>query len=268
MLIRQFCVHGDDKTAIVRGAVALRRLPERIRTRSEEDGVMKIKTVPVVTETRAESLRRSLEQQIVRGELRPGDRLDEVELAERFNVSRTPVREALHALAAAGLIEMRSRQGATVSTVSISMLLEMFQIMAELEGLCASFAARRANAAQRRNLQAIHERLVRVIQDDEPEAFYEVNREFHEAIYDASNSEFIAEQTLALRNRVSPYRRYVTFLPGRMTATLDEHERVLNAILTADSAGAQAAMRDHVTLLGDNLTDFIAAIPPSVLKTA
>ena len=229
---------------------------------------MKIKTVPVVTETRAESLRRSLEQQIVRGELRPGDRLDEVELAERFNVSRTPVREALHALAAAGLIEMRSRQGATVSTVSISMLLEMFQIMAELEGLCASFAARRANAAQRRNLQAIHERLVRVIQDDEPEAFYEVNREFHEAIYDASNSEFIAEQTLALRNRVSPYRRYVTFLPGRMTATLDEHERVLNAILTADSAGAQAAMRDHVTLLGDNLTDFIAAIPPSVLKTA
>lgn len=229
---------------------------------------MKIKTVPVVTETRAENLRRSLEQQIVRGELRPGDRLDEVELAERFNVSRTPVREALHALAAGGLIEMRSRQGATVSTVSISMLLEMFQIMAELEGLCASFAARRANTTQRRNLQAIHERLVRVIQDDEPEVFYEVNREFHEAIYDASNSEFIAEQTLALRNRVSPYRRYVTFLPGRMGATLDEHERVLNAILAADSAGAQAAMRDHVTLLGDNLTDFIAAIPPSVLKSA
>ncbi|MFD0391292.1 GntR family transcriptional regulator [Tistrella bauzanensis] len=80
---------------------------------------MKIKTVPVVTETRAENLRRSLEQQIVRGELRPGDRLDEVELAERFNVSRTPVREALHALAAGGLIEMRSRQGDGLDRVDL-----------------------------------------------------------------------------------------------------------------------------------------------------
>jgi len=217
-------------------------------------------------ETRAEALRRSLERDILGGRLRPGDRLDEAELATRFGVSRTPVRQALHELAAGGLVEIRSRQGACVSSLSIATLLEMFQMMAELEGLCASFAARRARPEQRRALKEIHERLVKSFNEGDPEDFYEVNREFHEAIYAAANSEFIADHTLALRNRVSPYRRYVTFQPGRMAATLDEHAAVLNAILASNPAAAQQAMRDHVNLLGDNLTDFIAAIPAETLK--
>jgi len=150
--------------------------------------------------------------------------------------------------------------------LSIAMLLEMFQMMAELEGLCASFAARRARPEQRRQLKEIHERLVKTFEEDDPERFYEVNREFHEAVYAAANSEFIADQTLALRNRVSPYRRYVTFQPGRMAATLGEHAEVLEAILAANPSAAQQAMRSHVNLLGDNLTDFIASIPAQTLK--
>jgi DNA-binding GntR family transcriptional regulator len=227
---------------------------------------MKLKLQTTQNETRAEALRRTLEAEILSGTLRPGDRLDEVELAARFGVSRTPVRQALHALAAGGLLDIKSRQGACVSSLSIAMLLEMFQMMAELEGLCASFAARRARPEQRRQLQEIHARLVCIFDEDDPEQFYEVNREFHEAVYAAANSEFIADQTLALRNRVSPYRRYVTFQPGRMAATLDEHEEVLKAILASNPAAAQQAMRSHVNLLGDNLTDFIAAIPTETVK--
>jgi DNA-binding GntR family transcriptional regulator len=227
---------------------------------------MKLKLQPTQNETRAETLRRTLESEILSGTLRPGSRLDEVELAARFGVSRTPVRQALHELAAGGLVEIKSRQGACVSSLSIATLLEMFQMMAELEGLCASFAARRARPEQRRQLKEIHERLVRSFNDGDPEDFYEVNREFHEAVYAAANAEFIADHTLVLRNRVSPYRRYVTFQPGRMAATLDEHAAVLNAILASNPAAAQQAMRDHVNLLGDNLTDFIAAIPAETLK--
>ncbi|WP_340119200.1 GntR family transcriptional regulator [Pelagibius sp. 7325] len=227
---------------------------------------MKLKLETSQNETRAEALRRTLEQEILSGKLRPGDRLDEVELAERFGVSRTPVRQALHALSAGGLLDIKTRQGACVSSLSIAMLLEMFQMMAELEGLCASFAARRARPEQRRQLKEIHERLVKTFEEDDPERFYEVNREFHEAVYAAANSEFIADQTLALRNRVSPYRRYVTFQPGRMAATLGEHAEVLEAILAANPSAAQQAMRSHVNLLGDNLTDFIASIPAQTLK--
>jgi hypothetical protein len=96
--------------------------------------------------------------------------------------------------------------------------------------------------------------------------FYEANREFHEAIYEAANSEFISDQTLALRNRVSPYRRYITFQPGRMAATIGEHEAVMTAILDSNPLAAQQANRDHVILLGDNLTDFIASIPAETLR--
>lgn len=217
------------------------------------------------SETRAADLRHTLEAAIFAGTLRPGTRLDEVELAERFGVSRTPVREALQSLAASGLVDIRARQGAHVASVSLPMLLEMFQVMAELEGLCANLAARRARPEQHRKLEETHRHLVDVDKENDPVKFYEANRQFHEALYEASNSEFIAEQTLLLRNRVSPYRRYITFQPGRMIATIEEHEAVLAAVLAADPVVAQRAMRDHVNLLGDNLTDFIASIPPEAL---
>jgi DNA-binding GntR family transcriptional regulator len=218
------------------------------------------------TATLSEGLRRSLEELIVSGSLTPGERLDEMELAERFRVSRTPVREALKALAAVGLVEMGARQGLTVAAVSIGTLLEMFQLMAELEGLHARLAARRAQQEHKERLIASHERLCELLKLRDPLAFYEGNREFHEAVYDASQSEFLAEQTRTLRRRVAPYRRYVTFQPGRMAATIPEHQRILDAILSADGDEAQRAARDHVNLLGDNLADFIAALPPGMTK--
>jgi DNA-binding GntR family transcriptional regulator len=101
--------------------------------------------------TLSDELKDTLEDLIVSGVMKPGARLDEAELAERFKVSRTPVREALKALAATGLVDLRSRQGGVcVARISLPMLIEMFQMMAVMEGLCAKFAARRATEAQKR----------------------------------------------------------------------------------------------------------------------
>jgi DNA-binding GntR family transcriptional regulator len=216
--------------------------------------------------TLSEGLRRSLEEMIVSGSLKPGERLDEMHIADRFKVSRTPVREALKALAAVGLVQMGPRQGLTVAAVSIGTLLEMFQLMAELEGLHARLAARRAGHEHKKRLETAHERLCDVLKRNDPQLFYDVNREFHEAIYDASQTEFLAEQTRTLRRRVAPYRRYVTFQPGRMVATISEHRRILDAILNADGDAAQRAAREHVNLLGDNLADFIASLPANMTR--
>ncbi|RJF69507.1 GntR family transcriptional regulator [Rhodopseudomonas palustris] len=221
---------------------------------------------PARSTTRAETLRRSLEEMIMSGALKPGDRLDETELATRFEVSRTPVREALKSLLATGLVEMSGRQGLTVAAISIGTLLEMFQLMAELEGLHAKLAARRASLPQRERMIAAHEQLKKTLERGDPQLFYDVNREFHEAIYEASQSEFLADQTRALRRRVAPYRRYVTYQPGRMAATITEHQRILDAIMSADGEAAQRAARDHVNLLGDNLADFIASLPPEMTR--
>ena len=118
--------------------------------------------------TLSEELRATLEEMIVSGQLQPGERLDEADLAARFKMSRTPVREAVKALVATGLLDMRGRQGVTVATISIPILLEMFQMMAALEGLCAKLAARRATPAERAGLREIHARLIASLETEDP----------------------------------------------------------------------------------------------------
>ncbi|RXH02472.1 GntR family transcriptional regulator [Bradyrhizobium zhanjiangense] len=209
--------------------------------------------------TLAESLRQKLEGAIAAGHLEPGSRLDEQEIAQRFGVSRTPVREAFRLMAANNLVELRGRQGATVRSIKAQALIEMFQVMAELEGLCARLAARRVSQAWGAEIGEIHQRLVAAGETGDIDVFYDINQEFHEAIYEASRNSFLADQTRKLRNQVAAYRRRVTRMPNRIADTVREHEAIMQAILAHDPERAHSAMRDHVNLLGDNLLDFLAA---------
>src|SRR5579859_3554410 len=119
--------------------------------------------------TRAEELRQQLADEIVRGDLAPGAALDETELARRFQVSRTPVREALRQLAASGLIESRAHRGCVVARPDHEHLIGMFEAMAELEALCAGLAAARITPAERHALAAAHEELRAMIQSGDPQ---------------------------------------------------------------------------------------------------
>ena len=157
--------------------------------------------------TRAEELRLQLADEIVRGALPPGAALDETEIAQRFNVSRTPVREALRQLAVSGLVDARAHRGAVVARPSLDRLTGMFEAMAELEALCAGLAAERMPAAERQALEAVHEELRVLSYAGNPEQFHEVNERFHNAIYAGSQNGYIAEMTLATRVRVQPFRR-------------------------------------------------------------
>src|SRR5947208_10025447 len=109
--------------------------------------------------TRAEELRLQLADEIVRGTLAPGAPLDETDIARRFSVSRTPVREALRQLVASGLVESRAHRGAVVAQPSFERLTSMFEAMAELEAMCAGLAAERMSVTERHGLEAIHEEL-------------------------------------------------------------------------------------------------------------
>jgi len=218
--------------------------------------------------TLSEELQATLQDLIVSGVLKPGERLDEAELVDRFKVSRTPVREALKALAGTGFVEMRKGMGVTVATISLPVLIEMFEMTAVMEGVCAKFAARRATPEQKRGLAEVHARLTQVLQSGNHERFFEVNQEFHDALYDASNTEYLAGQTRTLRKRIGVYRRYVTYQPGRMNATIGEHQSIIDAIVRNDPQAAFEAAASHVTLLGDDLVDLIAAMPPHITTPA
>jgi DNA-binding GntR family transcriptional regulator len=199
--------------------------------------------------TRAEELRLQLADEIVQGTLAPGSPLDETDIARRFNVSRTPVREALRQLAASGLVDARAHRGAVVARPSLDRLNGMFEAMAELEGMCAGLAAERMNAAERHALEAIHEELRVLSYTGNPERFHEVNERFHNAIYAGSQNDYIAEITLATRVRVQPFRRAQFRNLGRLAKSHAEHDRVVVAILRGDKAGAAVAMRAHIELV-------------------
>jgi DNA-binding GntR family transcriptional regulator len=199
--------------------------------------------------TRAEELRLQLADEIVRGQLAPGAPLDETDIARRFNVSRTPVREALRQLATSGLIEARAHRGAVVARPTLERLNGMFEAMAELEALCAGLAAERMTATERARLEAIHEELRVLSHAGNPERFHEVNERFHNAIYAGSQNGYIAEITLATRVRVQPFRRAQFRNLGRLAKSHAEHDRVVVAIMRGDRNGAANAMRAHIELV-------------------
>ena len=213
-----------------------------------------------VRKTRAEELRAQLADDIVRGTLAPGQTLDEMELARRFGVSRTPVREAIRQLAASGLVETRPHRGAVVARPNHQRILGMFEAMAELEALCAGLAAERMNAAERRALEAVHEELRALIQAGDPQRYHEVNEQFHATIYAGAHNGYLADMTLATRTRVQPFRRAQFRLIGRLAKSHVEHDRVVLAILRGDKAGAASAMRAHILTVGEEYEAYVESL--------
>jgi DNA-binding GntR family transcriptional regulator len=198
-----------------------------------------------------------LEEEILRGLRRPGDRLDERQLAEQFGMSRTPVREALQRLAATGLVVARGRQGLQVAQMSLADLLDAFSVVAELEGLASAQAARRILPEQKARLQAAHRVCAETATAEDADAFYRANLDFHETIAAGSHNRILQDELRRLTLKISPYRRTITYQPGRMHSSIPEHERVMEAILRGDGAQAAQMMRAHVTLLGEGLSDLL-----------
>jgi len=208
--------------------------------------------------TLAEGLRLQLADEIVRGALAPGAALDETELAHRFCVSRTPVREAIRQLAASGLVDVRAHRGAVVAHPSEERLNGMFEAMAELEALCAGLAAERMTAPERLSLEAAHEELRALIQSGDPQRYHEINEAFHGVIYAGGHNAYLAEMTLATRVRVQPFRRAQFRNLGRLAKSHEEHDRVVLAILRGDRAGATDAMRIHIMTVWEEYTAYYA----------
>jgi DNA-binding GntR family transcriptional regulator len=209
---------------------------------------------------RSESLREQIEERIITGTYPPGTRLDEMELAGAFGVSRTPIREALIQLEAGGFIERRPRKGWAVCAIPPGRLCEMFDVMAELEAMCARLAARRASDDDHRRIREAHEACEQARLSDDPDAYYRLNEQFHHAIYEASHNAFLVEQAKALHRRLRPYRRLQLRVRNRMATSFDEHGRVVAAILAGDGGQAAEHLRSHVVVQGDRFADLVASI--------
>jgi DNA-binding GntR family transcriptional regulator len=201
--------------------------------------------------TRSEILRAQLADEIVGGQLKPGSPLDEIELARRFNVSRTPVREAIRMLAASGLVEVRPHRAAVVARPSHDTLIGMFEVMAELEALCAGYAAERMTPAERSAMEEVHEELRVLIQSGDPQRYHEINEAFHATIYSGAHNAYLTELTLMTRARVRPFRRAQFRIRGRLAKSHIEHDRVVQAILRGERVMAAQTMYAHIITVGE-----------------
>ena len=164
--------------------------------------------------TRAEELRLQLADEIVRGTLPPGAALDETDIARRFKVSRTPVREALRQLGGQRSGRRPRASRAVVARPHDRAADRHVRGDGRTEALCAGLAAERMLPAGRHRLEAIHEELRVLSYAGDPDRFHEINERFHNAIYTGSQNGYIAEMTLATRVRVQPFRRAHSAISG------------------------------------------------------
>ncbi|GHC33853.1 GntR family transcriptional regulator [Aidingimonas halophila] len=208
----------------------------------------------------AQRLRDSLENDIINGHRVPGERLDPDTLCREFDVSRTPVREAIQQLVASGLVTVSPKKGTFVAKVGIEQLIEMFEVMAELEGMCGRLAARRISAAELASLSATLERCEAAAAAGDTDEYYYENEAFHECIYAASHNGFLAEEARQLKQRLKPYRRLQLQVRKRMNHSMNEHRRIVEAIVDGDAERAQQELRDHVLIQGERFSDFVASV--------
>jgi DNA-binding GntR family transcriptional regulator len=194
----------------------------------------------------------AIESAIVDGSMRPGTKLDEAMLCAKFAVSRTPVREALRGLAAVGLVSFQPRQGAIVASPTVGEVVELFEVVAELEGVAARLAAERLDGESARRINDAHAACREAAQELDPERYYALNGEFHAAISRAAENAVLVSEIERLDKRLSPYRRFITFRPGRTETALREHEAIAHAVLARDGGAAAEAMRNHVRILGED----------------
>src|SRR4051794_30227435 len=205
----------------------------------------------------ASDIAERMEEEILRGRVRPGSRLDERELSDRYQVSRTPVREALQRLSASGLAVARGRQGLQVAQMSVADLLDALSVVAELEALAAAQAARRITPTQRTHLTTAHAACAVAIESADPDAFYDANIVFHDAVASASHNKVLQDELRRLSLKTAPYRRAITFQPARMAASQPEHGAILNAVIDNDSTLAAERMREHIAALTEGIADFL-----------
>lgn len=216
-----------------------------------------------MTSRAATEIFQSVEEKIVTGQFKDGTKLDEATLAEQFQVSRTPIREALLQLVGSGLATQIPKRGCFVKAPSIREMVEMFEVMSELEGMCARLAARRITNAQILMLKTANAGCEKAITKNDSDLYYQKNVEFHECLYEACGNGFLAEENRKVRRRLQSFRRLQLRVRDRMPQSLKEHGDIITAIESGDSEKAEKISRKHVMIQGERFNDLLVHLEQS-----
>lgn len=195
--------------------------------------------------SRSERIYLELRDLIRAGELKPGQRMIEVDLAERFGVSRTPVRDAFQHLIADGLISVGVRRGLVITELDPPQIVELYALREMLEGFAARLAARHAAEMEVETLRQLVDREASLT---DPARLAATNRQFHQAVHRAARNRFLTASLDGLRDSLVLLGSTTFSVPGRPATALEEHKQVVDAIARGDGDEAERVMRAHIRM--------------------
>lgn len=215
----------------------------------------------------SDKIRTEIENAIKEGTMLPGESIDEAELADQYQVSRTPIREALIQLQAQGLVTSLPRGGMIVAKMDLQQLMALWELLAELEGVAVRLACERMTAQELQTLVRLHEQSRQHAESDDVSGWQQSNLQFHDVIYRATRNPYLRMEVLRIRTRTGYYRRHAFGALGRIRSSFEQHQTVLDAFRKGNADAAVAAMVHHMRPAADakGLTDFIVNLPKDLL---
>jgi DNA-binding GntR family transcriptional regulator len=194
-------------------------------------------------QTLREKILETIRDAILKGTLSPGEKVAEPELAERFGISRTPIREAFRQLESEGYLTVIPRKGAVVTSLSERDVQEFYSIKSILEGYAAHMAAERLSERDLDRLETINARLAHLAREGDIKTFFRVHNEFHELFIRAAGNEKLLELINQLMMKFNRLRMASLSLPGRMEISVQEHRKIIDAFRERDGAKADNLVR-------------------------
>lgn len=183
---------------------------------------------------------------ILAGELEPKSRVNELELAERFGISRTPLREAIKILATEGLLELLPNRGARVATIDEAEIDEMLEVIAGLEANAARLAARRIREDQVSAIAVDHAAMVSAFKAGDEPRYFALNRAIHEKMMAAAGNATLAGIYANLSSRVQRFRYSAHKTPEQWARAVEEHEEMLHLLRLRDGEALARLMEAHI----------------------
>ncbi|MCZ8269638.1 MAG: GntR family transcriptional regulator [Beijerinckiaceae bacterium] len=180
------------------------------------------------------------------GELEPNSRVNELELAERFGISRTPLREAIKILATEGLLELLPNRGARVPAVNEAEIDEMLEVIAGLEANAARLLAKRITDSEIADIAELHEAMLEAFERRDEARYFTLNRQIHEAMMRAAKNATLAQLYAGLSSRIQRFRYAAHKTPEQWQRAIDEHEEMLRLMIERDGEKLAALMERHI----------------------
>lgn len=212
--------------------------------------------------TLREKILETIRDAIMTGGLKPGEKVAEPDLAERFGISRTPIREAFRQLESEGYLTVIPRKGAVVTSFSAKDVEEFYAIKSILEGYAARRACFKLSERELEKLRMVNDRLRQLANDGDVKHFFRIHNDFHEMFLKAADNDKLYDLVMNLVNKFQRLRFASLSLPGRMKVSVQEHDKIIEAFRKKDADMAETLVRKNAEYGGKVLMQGGDGSPP------